>query len=119
LNLEPTLESLKSLPPFSQIPKPLSKANKTGLGSSAALVTSLVGALLSFLQVGDFNKEFIHSVAQFAHSLAQGKVGSGFDVSSAVFGTQLYRRFRAQGLNDALENVTDPSFVCLLVWTTH
>ena len=38
-------------------------------------------------------RDLIHNAAQFIHCLAQGKVGSGFDVSSAVFGSQLYTRF--------------------------
>ena len=37
--------------------------------------------------------ELVHSLAQLSHCIAQGKVGSGFDVSSAVFGTHIYRRF--------------------------
>lgn len=37
--------------------------------------------------------DLIHSLAQYAHCLAQGKVGSGFDVASAVYGTHVYRRF--------------------------
>lgn len=37
--------------------------------------------------------DIIHSLAQAAHCLAQGKVGSGFDVASAVYGTHVYRRF--------------------------
>lgn len=119
MGFSPSIEHLGSLTPFSPIPKPLSKANKTGLGSSAALVTSLVGALLSHLQLvhlgSGSDNEYVHSIAQFAHSLAQGKVGSGFDVSSAVFGTQLYRRFRAEGLKDALDGFTDPAFVRILV----
>lgn len=32
-------------------------------------------------------------MSQFVHCLAQGKVGSGFDVAAAVFGSQLYTRF--------------------------
>jgi phosphomevalonate kinase len=34
-----------------------------------------------------------HNCAQLIHCIAQGKVGSGFDVSSAYFGTHRYRRF--------------------------
>lgn len=37
--------------------------------------------------------DIVHSLAQAAHCLAQGKVGSGFDVASAVYGTHVYRRF--------------------------
>lgn len=54
--------------------------HKTGLGSSAALVTSVVAASLAFfgglhtsLEDIDF-KRLCHDVAQVAHGLAQGKV---------------------------------------------
>lgn len=79
---------------------PLSKAHKTGLGSSAALVTALTAALLThYLPNAQFDlssatgKRRLHNLAQAAHCAAQGKVGSGFDVASAVFGSCLYRRF--------------------------
>ena len=79
---------------------PLSKAHKTGLGSSAALVTALTAAVLThYLPTRTFNlstlegKRRLHNLAQAAHCAAQGKVGSGFDVASAVFGSCLYRRF--------------------------
>lgn len=75
---------------------PLTSAHKTGLGSSAALVTALTAALLSAL-AKDFtlseNQSRVHNLAQAAHCAAQGKVGSGFDVAAAVFGSCLYRRF--------------------------
>jgi phosphomevalonate kinase len=72
---------------------------KTGLGSSAALTTSLVGALLHWFGVvqlptysesatTDTTSAFsiVHNLAQLVHANAQGKIGSGFDVSSAVYG---------------------------------
>eukprot|EP00850_Spirogloea_muscicola_P012688 SM000083S22735 [mRNA] locus=s83:220124:223324:+ [translate_table: standard] len=37
--------------------------------------------------------DLVHKVAQAAHCTAQGKVGSGFDVSAAVYGSQRYIRF--------------------------
>lgn len=79
---------------------PISKAHKTGLGSSAALVTSLTAAVLThYLPIRTLDlstpdgKRRLHNLAQAAHCAAQGKVGSGFDVASAVFGSCLYRRF--------------------------
>lgn len=45
--------------------------------------------------------KLVHNVAQYCHCLAQGKVGSGFDVSSAVWGSQVYRKFGP----DALEGL--------------
>jgi phosphomevalonate kinase len=91
------MESLSSLTPFCPLPRPIQETNKTGLGSSAALVTSLVAGILSHLGLVDVSTpegiDVVHSLAQAAHCLAQGKVGSGFDVASAVYGTHVYRRF--------------------------
>jgi phosphomevalonate kinase len=79
---------------------PITKAHKTGLGSSAALVTALTAAVLThYLPAKTLDlttpqgKRRLHNLAQAAHCAAQGKVGSGFDVASAVFGSCLYRRF--------------------------
>jgi phosphomevalonate kinase len=102
MNLPRTSESLSKIPPFSPTGVRLQDVHKTGLGSSAALITSIVCALLLHLQVvppSEFSsdesdgKRLAHNLAQFVHCFAQGKVGSGFDVSSAVFGSQLYTRF--------------------------
>lgn len=63
---------------------------KTGMGSSAALTTSLVAAMLSFLGIirlsGQRDLTIVYRLSQIAHSVAQGKIGSGFDVSAALFG---------------------------------
>ncbi len=130
---------------------------KTGLGSSAALTSSLVAALFGYfgLLPADSgaasavhaasaghkrNLLFAHNLAQFCHCAAQGlclfwalsrlllclvahlphnsftafcvcgvvcagKVGSGFDVSAAFFGSQKYRRF-SPAVIDPLLKVT-------------
>jgi len=84
---------------FRPIMVPLRKAHKTGLGSSAALVTSLTAALLTHYIPTRFDistaldRHRLHNLAQAAHCAAQGKVGSGFDVAAAVRGGCLYRRF--------------------------
>ncbi|KAI0470329.1 ribosomal protein S5 domain 2-type protein [Xylaria cf. heliscus] len=85
---------------FAKFPTTLRGANKTGLGSSAALVTSLTAALLThYLPQSDFDltsaegKRTLHNLAQAAHCAAQGKVGSGFDIAAAVYGSCRYRRF--------------------------
>ena len=106
---------------------PISKAHKTGLGSSAALVTSFTAALLSYYLPSDvfdltteFSKRRLHNLAQAAHCAAQGKVGSGFDVASAVYGSCLYRRFSpsillesadpgSKGFTAALRNLVEES----------
>ena len=90
---------------------PLDKAHKTGLGSSAALVTAFTAALLNFyLPKSAFDlssvegKRRLHNLAQVSHCAAQGKVGSGFDVATAVYGSCLYRRFSPS----ILANSADP-----------
>ncbi|TQS33174.1 hypothetical protein Golomagni_06488, partial [Golovinomyces magnicellulatus] len=94
----------------------LKDANKTGLGSSAALVTSLTASLLSYyLPTEQFNlasaegKRTLHNLAQAAHCAAQGKVGSGFDVAAAVFGSCTYRRFSPSVLS-AIPEAGSPGF---------
>ena len=79
---------------------PLQGAHKTGLGSSAALVTAFTAAVLGYylpietsLLSTAIGKARIHNLAQAAHCSAQGKIGSGFDVAAAVYGSCIYRRF--------------------------
>ncbi|POS77943.1 phosphomevalonate kinase [Diaporthe helianthi] len=94
----------------------LKDAKKTGLGSSAALVTSLTAALLShyldpdqFDLTTDNGRTVLHNLAQTAHCRAQGKIGSGFDVAAAVHGSCLYRRFSPSVL-DAVPQPGQPGF---------
>ncbi|CAM6083261.1 unnamed protein product [Calypogeia fissa] len=120
-SLPVTAKTLASLPEFSAITlnpseapsqekngRVLPEVAKTGLGSSAAMTSAVVGGILDYLgsvklpvhsdgEVNDmdaaWNLDLVHSIAQAAHCAAQGKVGSGFDVSSAVYGSQRYIRF--------------------------
>jgi phosphomevalonate kinase len=66
------------------------------------LITSLISSLLlhlSILTPSDLaddeseGRRLAHNLSQYVHCLAQGKVGSGFDVSAAVFGSHIYTRF--------------------------
>ncbi|KAK6934924.1 GHMP kinase N-terminal domain, partial [Dillenia turbinata] len=119
-----TPESLASLPPFTSITFNTDKSSegnckpevaKTGLGSSAAMTAAVVAALLHYLGVVNLSSikcphqkqevggdlDIVHIIAQSAHCIAQGKVGSGFDVSSAVYGSQRYVRFSSEVLSSA------------------
>ncbi|KAJ6499907.1 phosphomevalonate kinase [Mycena vitilis] len=102
LGLPRTLASLRRIPPFVSTGGPLSDVHKTGLGSSAALITSLISCMLLHLAIipaSDLaeneseGRRLAHNLSQYVHCLAQGKVGSGFDVSAAVFGSHIYTRF--------------------------
>ena len=129
--LDLTPQNLEMLEPFLPCPKDESTGevivNKTGMGSSAALVTSIVGALLQFFGVvslpsymedtsidevnntvreEDEGLKIAHNLSQICHCHAQGKVGSGFDVSSAVYGSHIYTRFSKGLINEFLDNVT-------------
>ncbi|KAI5801510.1 ribosomal protein S5 domain 2-type protein [Peziza echinospora] len=93
-------KSSTPLPRFNKLPVPIFKAHKTGLGSSAALVTSLTACILStYSNTGTLDvtlpehQKLVHNLAQASHCAAQGKVGSGFDVAAAVFGSCVYHRF--------------------------
>jgi len=94
----------------------LQDAHKTGLGSSAALVTSFTAALLNYyLPKSKFDiddpasQRILHNLSQVAHCAAQGKVGSGFDIASAVYGSCFYRRF-SPSLLASLPAPSTPSF---------
>ncbi|KAL7438220.1 hypothetical protein ACHAXH_004490 [Discostella pseudostelligera] len=139
---ELTPQNLAKLEPFLPCPKDAETGevivNKTGMGSSAALVTSIVGALLTFFGVislptthvtGENSKELslgskvataggekenyglkiTHNLAQICHCHAQGKVGSGFDVSAAVYGSHIYTRFSDTLIDGLLESVASSS----------
>ncbi|MCK4318969.1 hypothetical protein KAW38_00150 [Candidatus Micrarchaeota archaeon] len=70
------------------------KGEKSGLGSSATVVSGVVAEL--FLQNGfelERNMDKVHKIAQIAHALAGGNVGSGFDIATAVYGTIEYERY--------------------------
>jgi phosphomevalonate kinase len=90
LNLAFTSESLEKLKRFQFTNTLLSQVHKTGLGSSAAMITSLIAALFVHFDMPD---SMLHNVAQFCHCLAQGKIGSGFDVCAALNGSLVYQRF--------------------------
>ncbi|KAJ3340372.1 phosphomevalonate kinase [Gonapodya sp. JEL0774] len=134
-----TSDSLRRLPPFHETNSTIPHVAKTGLGSSAAMITSLVAALLSHLGAVDLPTNdpqassplptatkkssstaptslstsppplsgpsalaLVHNLAQIVHCAAQGKVGSGFDVSAAVYGGQEYTRFHPNGVEEVL-----------------
>ncbi|GBC09345.1 hypothetical protein RclHR1_08790006 [Rhizophagus clarus] len=118
-NLPLTFSSLKSLEPFCKVHCTLKKVNKTGLGSSAALITSLVSALFVHFEIisnkitetTNNDRKLIHNIAQFCHCLAQGKVGSGFDVSAAIWGSHIYKRFSPNILKDVMDQTVDISIL--------
>jgi len=39
------------------------------------------------------NLEMIHLICQISNAFIQNKIGSGFDIACAIYGSQVYRRF--------------------------
>ncbi|MGB9577126.1 MAG: hypothetical protein ACPL4N_01390, partial [Candidatus Norongarragalinales archaeon] len=78
---------------------------KAGLGSSAAVTVAATAALMHAAGFKlDENLDLVHKIAQFVHSKAQGKVGSGFDITAATFGGCAYSRYSPSIINNVPEN---------------
>ncbi|KAG9314735.1 phosphomevalonate kinase [Chiua virens] len=88
LNLPATVATLASITPFCPQDVKLDNTKKTGMGSSAALITSIVSALLlrlgvvtqeEFSQPDSNARKLAHNTAQFVHCFAQGKLYTRFN----------------------------------------
>ncbi len=76
---------------------------KSGLGSSAAVTVAAIGAV--FEEYGKpvvKNVDLIHRTSQMAHSLVQGKVGSGIDVAASCFGSCKYTRYSPEVVKNVM-----------------
>lgn len=77
---------------------------KYGLGSSAAVVTSAVAAILKLFSEEDATDENIFKLAAVAHVITQGN-GSGADVAASTYGGLLkYTSFQADWLLEVYNN---------------
>lgn len=100
---------------FNYHKKTIGEVAKTGLGSSASLVTVLTTALCYIMMEEELNVtnskhlRMIHNLSQVAHCQAQGKIGSGFDVAAATFGSIIYKRFPPE----IVANLPDLDLNCL------
>lgn len=77
---------------------------KYGLGSSAAVVTSLIAAILTKCLPQPPKKELIFKLAAISHVKTQGN-GSGADIAASTYGGVLnYASFQAEWLLEALQS---------------
>lgn len=76
------------------------KVAKSGLGSSAAVTVASIAAVLGAYGISSLENDALHKLAQVAHSIATGKVGSGFDIAAATHGTILYTRYSPSIVKD-------------------
>ncbi len=101
-------------PAFSYAPKGSRAINKSGLGSSAAITVAAIGGVLTCLGMSVKKDDVLHKLSQAAHSIATGKVGSGFDIAAAVYGSVLYSRYSPEILESFPKDYT-PEDVAALV----
>ena len=52
------------------------------------------------------NLNLAHNLSQISHSFAQGKIGSGFDVSAAIHGSHMYQRFSKSVIEPIMESLS-------------
>ena len=91
-------ESLYSFKPEdSSDKKEIKELCKTGMGSSATFITSFIGSLYAFVSAetpdSDASLNEINILSQIANSVWQKKIGSGFDIAAAVYGSLIYKRY--------------------------
>ncbi|RLG69879.1 MAG: phosphomevalonate kinase [Candidatus Iainarchaeum archaeon] len=88
---------------------------KIGFGSSAAVTVATCAAILAFhgINIEDYkNKVLIYKLSALAHYLAQGKIGSAFDIAASTFGNILaYKRFNADKILQEFQNTNLKSLV--------
>ncbi|MEM4367132.1 MAG: hypothetical protein QW035_03310 [Candidatus Anstonellales archaeon] len=88
-----------------------SKEEKSGIGSSAAATVAIVAGIFegNGLDINT-NRDAIHKVAQVSHALATNKVGSGFDVASATYGSIKYQRYPASTIDIIMDKLNENNF---------
>lgn len=69
------------------------KVSKSGMGSSSAVTVALVAAILKSYGLDTNENDALHKIAQLSHNVATGKIGSGFDIAAATYGSILYSRY--------------------------
>ncbi len=89
---------------------------KYGLGSSAAIVTSVVSGVLRFQAPELVTKEMIFRLSALSHVMTQGN-GSGADVAASTYGGLLqFSSFQAEWLLKAYQEANSVSEVVELDW---
>lgn len=92
---------------------------KYGLGSSAAVVTAVVTAILEQELQSIPSKDLIFRLSSIAHVLTQGN-GSGADIAASTYGGILqYKSFQAEWLLEAYNQSESISDLVQLEWTYH
>jgi phosphomevalonate kinase len=74
-----------------------SSTTKSGLGSSAGVTVAGIAAALAVSKHGSeaamVDKDLVHKLAQLSHGIATGRIGSGYDIAAATYGSLIYTRY--------------------------
>jgi mevalonate kinase len=92
--------------------------HKLGLGSSAAIVVALTGALLRHAGAAGVDQAEQLAIACEAHRRLQGGAGSGTDVATSLYGGVVGVEFQASGGVPRVTPLAWPQDLhCLAIWT--
>jgi phosphomevalonate kinase len=80
------------------------KVSKSGMGSSSAVTVALAAAILESYGLDIKGNDALHKISQLSHSVATGKVGSGFDIAAATYGSILYSRYSPSIITEFPQN---------------
>jgi len=75
---------------------------KLGFGTSATVTVATVASILALHGID--NPELVYKISKYSHYVSQGNIGSGFDISAACFGSQVYIS-RQEDYSDLLDFV--------------
>ncbi len=91
-----------------------STLSKSGLGSSAAVTVAAIAAVLKFMDINHSENDALHKLAQLAHAMATGKIGSGFDIAAAIHGNMIYERFSPSIIKDFPADYTNQQLLSVI-----
>lgn len=98
-HLQPTLINETQIgPKFKDFDEPVSQCAKTGMGSSSGVIVLMVRAILHLCMGEKINNQLsvVNWLAQMSNYIIQNKIGSGFDITAAVFGSCLFSRIQKE-----------------------
>ena len=76
------------------------RISKSGMGSSSAVTVATIASILSAYDLDFYENDALHKLSQLSYSIASGKIGSGFDIAAAVYGSIKYTRYSHSILKD-------------------
>ncbi|MGC8572096.1 MAG: hypothetical protein ACP5LH_02350 [Candidatus Micrarchaeia archaeon] len=94
------------------------KISKSGMGSSSAVTVAVTASILSAYGLDMYENDCLHKLAQVSYSIATKKIGSGFDIATATYGSIEYVRYSPSIISEFPYNFTpdDVNKIVLKEW---